>query len=154
MTEVILLEKIPKLGSIGDKVKVKGGYARNFLLPKGKALRATADNIKVFEDRRIAFEAENTKKINEANSIAEKISGMELSITMQADGEGHLYGSVSHKDVVKAIQDLSGDDNILLSEKDIIIRSKIKSIGEYQIDVSLYGGMLVNVKLNVIQNVA
>src|SRR3954452_8546411 len=102
--DVILLERIEKLGSIGDVVKVKNGYARNFLLPRGKALRANESNRKVFEANREKIEASNAERRGEAQTDAGKIEGATIQLIRQASNTGQLYGSVSARDLAEALE--------------------------------------------------
>ena len=101
--EVILLERVPKLGQMGETVRVKDGFARNFLLPRGKALRATEANKKKFEDQRAQLEARNLTAKTEASKVAEKLDGKSFVIIRQAGETGQLYGSVSTRDIADAI---------------------------------------------------
>ena len=117
--EIILLEKIQKLGEIGSIVKVKPGYARNFLVPLGKALYATKENRKVFEEKRSNIEAENTKKIQEAKALSSKIINKEVVLIRAASDAGQLYGSVTSKDIAKSINEkefLINKNQILLNK--------------------------------------
>ena len=99
--DVILLQRIAKLGQMGDTVRVKNGYARNFLLPTGKALRATEANKKRFEEQKVELEARNLEHKSEASAVAEKLGGQSFSIIRQAGEAGHLYGSVSARDICR-----------------------------------------------------
>ena len=103
-TEVILLEKVDKLGLMGEVVKVKPGYARNFLLPQGKALRATKGNIAYFEAEKATLEAANKKKADEASKLAKKIDGKTINLIRAASEAGHLYGSVNSRDITDAVE--------------------------------------------------
>ena len=102
--DVILLERIEKLGSIGDVVKVKNGYARNFLLPRGKALRANESNRKVFEANRAKIEATNAERRSDAETEAKKVDGAKVQLIRQASNAGQLYGSVSARDLAEALE--------------------------------------------------
>src|SRR5579863_1671340 len=101
--EVILLQRVAKLGQMGDTVRVKNGYARNFLLPTGKALRATDDNKKRFEEQKVEIEARNLQLKSEAGAVAEKLDGQSFVIIRQAGETGQLYGSVSARDIADAV---------------------------------------------------
>ena len=101
--QVILLERIEKLGQMGDVVKVKPGYARNFLLPKKKAMRATDENLKVFESQRAQLEADNLERRSEAESVAGKLDGLSIVLIRQAGEGGQLYGSVTARDMAQAL---------------------------------------------------
>ena len=143
--EVILLEKIGKLGHLGDKVNVKDGYARNFLIPSGKALRVTKANIEMFE----AKKAELAKKSEEARKVAEtisaKIKGKSFVVIRQAGDTGHLYGSVSTRDL-SAIFKKAGAD---IDYTKITIDTPIKEIGIYEVKVALHPEIIDTVKVNV-----
>ncbi len=143
--EVILLEKVGKLGHLGDKVSVKDGYARNFLIPSGKALRVTKANIEMFE----AKKAELAKKSEEARKIAEtisaKIKGKSFVVIRQAGDTGHLYGSVSTRDL-SAIFKKAGAD---IDYTKITIDTPIKEIGIYEVKVALHPEIIDTVKVNV-----
>ncbi|HEX7053347.1 MAG TPA: 50S ribosomal protein L9, partial [Burkholderiales bacterium] len=101
--QVILMEKVTNLGELGDVVKVKDGYARNFLIPKGKAKRATPENLKAFEERRAELEKAQAAALAEAKSRAEKLEGLTLQITQKAGPDGRLFGSVTNYDIVEAL---------------------------------------------------
>ena len=120
--QVILLERVANLGQIGAVVDVKAGYARNFLLPQKKALRATRDNIALFEKQKIHLEATNLNKRKEAEEVAEKIKGLSLIIIRQAGDSGHLYGSVMPKDIVEALS----QKGIEAKKSQIILKEPIK----------------------------
>ena len=143
--EVILLEKVGKLGHLGDKVNVKDGYARNFLIPSGKALRVTKANIEMFE----AKKAELAKKSEEARKVAEtisaKIKGKSFVVIRQAGDTGHLYGSVSTRDL-SAIFKKAGAD---IDYTKITIDTPIKEIGIYEVKVALHPEIIDTVKVNV-----
>ena len=120
--EIILLEKIQKLGEIGSIVKVKPGYARNFLVPQGKALYATKENRKVFEEKRSNIEAENTKKIHEAKALSSKIINKEVVLIRAASDAGQLYGSVTSKDIAKSIN----EKEFLINKNQILLNKSVK----------------------------
>ena len=126
--EVILLERVAKLGQMGDTVRVKDGYARNFLLPGGKALRATGANKSRFENQRTQLETRNLETRNEAAAIAEKLNGQVFVIIRQAGETGHLYGSVSPRDIAEAIT--AGGFNA--NRNQIVLKAPIKSLGLHQ----------------------
>lgn len=133
--EVILLEKVKKLGDLGDTVKVKSGYGRNFLLPKGKALPATEANRKVFEARKADLVKKAGDSLNAAKARAEKISGKTITIKMLAAEEGKLYGSVGPADIVRAAVEQGYD--LKKSEIDLV-SGAIRQIGSYDIAVRLH----------------
>ena len=143
--EVILLEKIGKLGHLGDKVSVKNGYARNFLIPQGKALRVTKANLEMFEAKKaeIAKASEDAKKV--ANVLAGKIKGKSFVVIRQAGDTGHLYGSVSTRDLA-AVLKASGAD---VDYTKITVDNPIKEIGIYQVKVALHPEVVEVIKVNV-----
>ncbi len=143
--EVILLERVAKLGQMGDVVRVKAGYARNFLLPAGKALRATADNQKVFENRRSELEARNLELRKEAESVAEKLSGRNFIIIRSASGTGSLYGSVSARDIWQAAE----EDGVCLLRQQIQLVRPIKELGMHDVAIELHPEVEVSVNVNV-----
>lgn len=132
--EVILLERIEKLGQMGDVVTVKPGYARNLLLPAKKALRATAENKAYFESQRAQLEAANLKRREEAQAVAEKMNGLKVILVRQAGETGQLYGSVTARDLADAIK----DKGFTLARQQIQLDKPIKEIGHYPIKVSLH----------------
>lgn len=145
--EVILLERIARLGGIGETVDVRNGYGRNFLIPMKKALRATEENKKVFEERRHIIEEQNAAARKEAEVQAKKIDGLSIKLVRQASQEGKLYGSVTVKDIADALKDAG--HNVPRSQ--IIQTTVIKTIGEYPVRVMLHAEVVANVKLNIIR---
>lgn len=143
--EVILLERINRLGAMGEIVKVKNGYARNFLIPNKKALRASDDNKKVFEERRHIIEEENAKARAAAEKRAEKLHGMTLTIVRQASQEGKLYGSVTIGDIALALKD-EGQD---VPKSQIVLSTIIKTTGEYPVRLALHPEVATNINLKV-----
>jgi large subunit ribosomal protein L9 len=143
--EVILLERIAKLGQMGDQVRVKNGYARNFLLPGGKALRATEANKKRFEDQRAQLEARNLELKTEATAVAEKLAGQSFIIIRQAGETGQLYGSVSTRDVAEA----ATAGGFSLSRNQVALKTPIKDIGLHTVPVQLHPEVEVTVTINV-----
>jgi large subunit ribosomal protein L9 len=143
--EVILLERIAKLGQMGDKVRVKNGYARNFLLPGGKALRATEANKKRFEDQRAQLEARNLELKSEASAVAEKLGGQSFIIIRQAGETGQLYGSVSTRDIAEAVT----TSGFSLSRNQVILKTPIKEVGLHPIPLQLHPEVEVTVTINV-----
>ena len=133
MISVILLEKISKLGNIGEEVKVKPGFARNYLLPNGKAIRASEENKKVFEQKREELVKINDEKIKIATEKLKKILNT-LNITREASEQGALFGSVTARDIAKEIKIKDLEINV----KDVILKSNIKNIGEYQVKIVLH----------------
>ncbi len=144
--EVILIENIEKLGKIGDVVKVKDGYARNYLIPKKKVLRASKENLKVFEEKKSVIESEERKRKEKAEDIAKKIKGLEILIIRNAAENGQLYGSVTSKDIIKEIKLLNEID--LLNEQ-INLKKTIKAIGVYEVEISVYTDLKVKILVNV-----
>jgi len=143
--EVILLEKVDNVGKIGDKVKVKSGYARNFLIPKGKATLATPANVAKFEARRAELEAKAAAEIAEAQGRAAKLEGLVLTIKMQAGTEGKLFGSVGTVDIAEAI----GKHGVEVERSEVRLPDgPLRALGEHVVDVHLHSD--VNVELKVV----
>jgi large subunit ribosomal protein L9 len=143
--EVILLERIEKLGAIGDVVKVKNGYARNFLLPNGKALRANESNRKVFEANREKIEASNAERRGTAETESKKIDGVRIQLIRQASNAGQLYGSVSARDIA----DLLETEGHKVAKNHIVLDRPIKAIGMHDVRVSLHPEVSVTIHVNV-----
>jgi len=143
--EIILLERIEKLGTIGDVVNVKDGYARNFLLPNKKALRANDANRKVFEANRERLEAENAARRDEAAKAGATVDGAELTLIRASSNSGQLYGSVSVKDIADALKAQGHDIN----KSQIILGRPIKTLGLFDVKVALHPEVHVTVKANV-----
>lgn len=144
---VILLEKIGKLGEIGDTTSVKAGYARNFLFPQGKALPATKANLEHFEERKSELLAAHNQKVGEMQKRAEKVKGLELQIEVNASDEGRLFGSVGTKDIADAINEKVGSD---LNKSEIQLpHGVIRTLGEYDIAIDFGYDVAETVKLIV-----
>ena len=143
--EVILLERVEKLGGIGDVVKVKNGFARNYLLPNKKALRANDANKKVFEANRAKIESDNAERRTEAEKAAKGVDGKTVKLIRQASNTGHLYGSVSARDIVEALE----ADGAKVTKSQIVLARPIKGIGVHEVKVALHPEVSVNVKVNV-----
>ena len=143
--KIVLLERVQKLGQMGDIVDVKSGYARNFLLPFHKALRATEQNIKYFEDQKSTLEAKNLENIKEAESLKTKINGNSFTLIRSASDTGALYGSVSAKD----IKDVVADNGILIAKNQINLEKPIKELGVYKIIISLHPEISSEITINV-----
>lgn len=143
--QVILLERIRSLGQMGDVVTVKDGYARNFLLPQGKALRANEENAKHFETQRAQLEARNLEQKNEAASVGERLNGEAFVVIRQAGDTGQLYGSVSTRDIAETITD--GGFNI--DRRQVALAKPIKDLGLHEVQVSLHPEVDVSVTVNV-----
>jgi large subunit ribosomal protein L9 len=143
--EIILLERIEKLGTIGDVVTVKDGYARNYLLPNKKALRANDANRKVFEANKARIVAENDAKRGEAEKHAGNVDGKSVVLIRASSNAGHLYGSVSVRDIVDALN----ADGANLAKSMIVLERPIKTIGVFDVKVALHPEVAVTVKVNV-----
>ncbi|WP_375665896.1 50S ribosomal protein L9 [Bartonella sp. TT121SHDZB] len=143
--DIILLERIPRLGQMGDIVSVKNGYARNFLLPQGKALRANEANKKHFEIQRAQLEARNLERKSEAQKIAEKLDGQSFIVIRSAGETGQLYGSVSTRDISEIIT----DEGFSIGRNQIELNHPIKMIGLHTITLSLHPEVQVSVVINV-----
>ena len=143
--EVILLERIGKLGQMGDVVRVKDGFARNFLLPKGKALRATKENRTKFEGMKVDLEARNLEQKSEAEKVAEKLDGQSFTVIRQAAESGQLYGSVSPRDLVSLVT----DQGFKLNRSQIALNTPIKTIGLFKVPVSLHPEVEVSINVTV-----
>lgn len=142
--KVILLERIAKLGRTGDVVSVRDGYARNFLLPRQRAMRATADNIASFESRREEIEARNLKRQSDAEEIAEGIEGKVVTSIQQAGESGQLYGSVNAREIAK----LLASEGVAANHSQIILDVPIKMLGIHSARVALHGDVSVNIVVN------
>lgn len=143
--EVILLERIEKLGQIGDVVAVKAGFARNFLLPRKKALRATEENKKRFEAQRAQIEATNLKRRQEAEKIAKKVDGLKIVVIRQASETGMLFGSVANRDIADGLT-ASG---VTIDRRQVILDKPIKTLGLHPVRVALHPEVIVTVTANV-----
>jgi large subunit ribosomal protein L9 len=143
--EVILLERIAKLGQMGDVVRVKDGFARNFLLPKGKALRANEANRSRFDTMKVDLEARNLEQRGEAEKVAEKLNGQSFTVLRQAAEGGQLYGSVTPRDLVGLIT----EKGFVVERSQIVLNMPIKMIGMYKVPVSLHPEVEVSVSLTV-----
>ena len=143
--QVILLERIGRLGQMGDVVKVKDGYARNFLLPKGKALRASKGNLAEFETQRTQLEANNLELKKEADAVAVKLNGKSFVALRQASDSGQLYGSVSTRDIA----DLITEGGFTVARTQILLDRPIKSLGRHPVRVGLHPEVISSVSVNV-----
>ncbi len=143
--EVILLERVEKLGAIGDVVTVKNGFARNYLLPNKKALRANEANRKLFEAQRAQIEADNEARRTEAEKAAKGVDGKTVQLIRQASNTGQLYGSVSARDIVEAL-DAQGAK---VTKSQVVLDRPIKNIGVHEVKVALHPEVAVTVKVNV-----
>ena len=143
--KVVLLERVENLGAIGDVVIVKDGFARNFLLPREKALRATSKNLEKFELDRVAIEARNERNKTDAGAIASKIDGQVYVMIRQAGETGQLYGSVGGRDVMEAIQAEGGK----VERSQIVLNTPIKTLGMHVVPVRLHAEVSATVTINV-----
>lgn len=143
--QVILLERIEKLGQMGEVVKVKPGYARNFLLPKKKALRATDENLKVFESQRTQLEADNLERRGEAEAVAGKLDGLSIVLIRQAGEGGQLYGSVTARDVAQALN----AEKVKVERSQVQLDKVIKVLGLHPVRVRLHPEVSVTITVNV-----
>ncbi len=143
--KVILLERVERLGALGDVVTVKDGFARNFLLPNSKALRANAENLKVFESRRGEIEASNAKAREAASRSGDKLDGSSYIMIRQAGESGHLYGSVSGRDVADAVNAEGGK----VDRSMVILDKPIKSLGVHPVKVRLHPEVSITVNINI-----
>ena len=145
MIELILMQRVEKLGQMGELVKVRPGYARNFLLPKGKAIRANAENLKRFEAERAQLEAQNLKRREEAERVAERVSGLTVTIIRQAGESGSLYGSVSARDIADGCK----EGGLTVSRSQVLLEQPIKTLGLTNVRVELHPEVHFNVVVNV-----
>jgi large subunit ribosomal protein L9 len=143
--QVILLERVEKLGQMGDEVRVKDGFARNFLLPKKKALRATKANREYFQTQKAQLEAHNLERKKDADAIAKKLDGKSFTLIRQAGDRGQLYGSVSPRDVADAMEKAG----FKVDRHQVSISVAIKSIGLFKLPVVLHPEVKVNITVNV-----
>ena len=142
---IILLEKIKKLGDIGDEVKVKSGYARNFLVPNNKALYATSENRKYFEEKKTDIKSQNDKLIKDAKEKLKKISGQEVTLIRAASDSGQLFGSVSTKDIVNSL----AEKNISILKNEIDLNKSIKNLTYENVTINLHPEVSCEIILNV-----
>ena len=145
-TQVILLEKIEKLGEMGDTVNVKPGYARNYLLPQHKALRATKENIAYFQAQKAALEKANAEKRKEAEKRAKNLDGLKVPVIRQASESGQLYGSVTARDIADAI---SGESGETVERSMVRLNRNFKIIGLFPVDIVLHPEVTVTVTINI-----
>ncbi|EBA01176.1 50S ribosomal protein L9 [Marinobacter sp. ELB17] len=145
--EVILLEKVANLGTLGDKVNVKSGYGRNFLLPYGKAVPATEANLNAFEERRAELEKAAAERLAVAQARAEKLEGASFTISSKAGDEGKLFGSIGVRDVADAIT-ASGTD---VEKSEVLLpEGPLRAVGEYEVELKLHSDVYATVKLAVV----
>jgi large subunit ribosomal protein L9 len=146
--EVILLERVAKLGQMGEVVRVKDGYARNFLLPKGKALRATDDNKKRFESMKTQLEARNLEQRGEAEKVGSKLDGQTFQVLRQASESGQLYGSVSSRDIAALVT----EKGFSVNRNQVQLNAPIKTIGTHKVPIALHPEVEVEVTFYVARN--
>jgi large subunit ribosomal protein L9 len=143
--EVILLERVEKLGANGDVVKVKNGFARNYLLPNKKALRANESNRKLFEAQRAQIEADNASRRADAEKASKGVDGKTVQLIRQASNVGHLYGSVSARDIAEALEGVGAH----VAKSQVVLDRPIKAIGMHEVKIALHPEVAVTVKVNV-----
>ena len=143
--DIILLERVEKLGKIGDVVTVKNGFARNFLLPNKKALRSNAANLKLFEANKAKIVADNDNRRGEAETRSKDIDGKSVTLIRQASNTGQLYGSVAVRDIIEAL-DVDGTQ---IQKNQVVLDKPIKAIGLYEVRVQLHPEVAVTIKVNV-----
>ncbi len=147
--EIILLERVRKLGQIGDIVNVKDGYARNFLLPQKKALRSTKTNRAYFDSQRAEIEARNLEAKKEAESVSVKLDGVSAILIRQAGESGNLYGSVSARDIADAL----GEQDLKVDRTQVVLDHAIKNLGIYKIEIKLHAEVSASIEINVARSV-
>ncbi len=145
MIELILMQRVEKLGQMGEIVKVRPGYARNFLLPQGKAIRANKENLARFEKERAQLEAQNLKRREEAERVAERVYGLTVVIIRAAGESGSLYGSVSSRDVADACK----ANGLTLDRSQVLLEEPIKTTGIRQVRVELHPEVIIQVGVNI-----
>jgi large subunit ribosomal protein L9 len=146
--QVILMEKVVNLGSLGDVVKVKDGFARNYLIPQGKAKRATQANLKEFEGRRAELEKKANEQLTNAQEKAAKIEGLKVDIAQKAGVDGRLFGSVTNADIAEALTKTTG---VAVKKAEIRMpQGPLKHIGEFPIVVALHSDVLANIAVHVV----
>lgn len=143
--QIILMEKVINLGQLGDVVKVKNGYARNFLIPQGKAKRATENNVAEFAVRRAELEAAEHAKVAEAQARAEKMNGLTVQIVQKAGVDGKLFGSVTNADVASALSTMG----FAVEKSQVRMPEHIKQIGDHPLTIALHTDVLANITVSV-----
>lgn len=145
--EIILLEKIRNLGELGDKVKVKAGYGRNFLIPTGKAVSATGENLKKFEERKAELENAAQKNLQIAQDRQKKLAGMKIRVASKAGAEGKLFGSVGTVDIAEAISNISGTE---VKRREVLMPAgPFRQVGEYDVELLLHTDVTTTIKVIV-----
>jgi large subunit ribosomal protein L9 len=146
--EVILLEKVGGLGNLGDKVRVKGGFGRNYLIPYGKAVSATPANVAHFEARRAELEAAANERLAAAQARAEKLAGLKVTIKANSGDEGKLFGSVGTRDIADAVTAASG---IEVGKSEVRLpNGVIRTLGDFEIDLQLHGDVTQTISVSVV----
>jgi large subunit ribosomal protein L9 len=145
LVDLILLERVEKLGQMGQLVKVKPGFARNYLLPQKKALRATKENLAYFESQRAQLEANNLHRKSEATEVGSKIEGLSVVIVRQAGESGQLYGSVSAKDIAEAVSEAG----FTIEKRQVVLERSIKNLGLHSVRIVLHPEVSVGITANV-----
>ena len=145
--ELVLLQKVKNLGNLGDKVKVKPGYGRNYLVPRGKAVPATAANVAEFEQRRAEYEAKSNELLSAAQARAAKFEGAEATIKANASPEGKLYGSVGPREIAEAFS----AQGLEIEKSEVILgEGPLRNIGDYEVHISLHADVQGTVKVHVV----
>ena len=147
--DLILLQRVEKLGQMGERVRVKPGFARNYLLPQKKAMRASKENLARFEQERVQLEAQNLKRRDEAERVAERVGGLSVVVIRQAGESGSLYGSVSGRDIA----DASTAAGLSVTRQQVILEHPIKTLGLARVRVSLHPEVSIAVTVNVARSV-
>ena len=143
--EVILLERIEKVGKLGDVVKGKAGFARNYLLPQNKALRANKENLSIYEKEKGKYEKLNNEKLSEAEKIAKKMESISINIIKQASDSGQLYGSVSTRDITEELNNQGHN----IEKRQIVLKSVIKNVGQHEVRVVIHPEFIINISVNI-----
>jgi len=143
--EVILLERIEKVGKLGDVVKVKAGFARNYLLPQNKALRANKKNLSIYEKEKEKYEKLNNEKLSAAEKIAKKMKSISINIIKQASDSGQLYGSVSARDITEELN----NQGHKIEKRQIVLKSVIKNVGQHEVRVVIHPEFIINISVNI-----
>ncbi len=143
--DIVLLERVEKLGQMGDVVTVKNGYARNFLLPQGKALRANKDNLSIFEAKRTQLEADNLSRKDEAHKVAEELEGKVVVLIRAASESQQLYGSVSTQDIARVVT----ESGVTIDRKQVVLDKVLKNLGLHEVRVRLHPEVNVTIVINI-----
>ena len=143
--EVILLERIEKVGKLGDVVKVKAGFARNYLLPQNKALRANKENLSIYEKEKEKYEKLNNEKLSAAEKIAKKMESISINIIKQASDSGQLYGSVSTRDIAEELNNQGHN----IEKRQIVLKSVIKNVGQHEVRIVIHPEFIINISVNI-----